>query len=266
MKIRYGLCFLLASLTGCADVGSDSSESSNDDSATTQASNSRPIAVIDLSAARRIEFHQIAAEVAVAQIFPVDDAPILSQADKELSAIDLYKKFAPGLEVPAALYDAQVRAPSDELEDITPVTSNEVGGGSAAPQSEQADARKLSQALNQGDGCNPPQSNVVFADCRAPWFGGYFAAGAPTWFLDSRVAALSGSLDTRFTSQYGGGTFINTFHVAQGQVSNLHWPKARVCKTFLGVEISCSNVKSARRLDVINASNTTFNVDVVYFN
>jgi hypothetical protein len=266
MKIQYAACLLLAALTGCADVDSDSSESLSDQGATTQATNSRPIAVIDVSAAKRIEFHQIGPELVVEQLFPIGDAPILSQADKELSAVELYKKFAPGSVVPAALYDAQVRTPSNDLEEISPITSNETGGGSPAPQAQQADASKLSQALSQGDGCNPPQSNVVFADCRFHWFGGYFAEGVPTWFLDSRVAAVSGSLDAKFTSKFSGGTFFNTFHVAQGQVSNLHWPKSRVCKTILGVEISCSDVKSARRLDVINAANTTFNVDVVFFN
>lgn len=264
MKIPYGVGFLLAALAGCADVAVDSSEGSNENSATTQASYSQPTAVIDVSPARRIEFHQAGGEIFVVQSFPVGDAPILSQADKELSALDLYEKFAPGSEVPAALYESSTL--SDELEGITPATSNEAGGGSPAPQSEQAGASKLSQALNQGDGCNPPQANVVFADCRPSWFGGYFAAGAPAWFLDSRVAAVSGSLDTRFTSRFDGRTIVDTVHVNQGRVSNVHFPKARVCTTVLGVEISCSNFKAARRLDVINASNTTFIVDVVFFN
>jgi hypothetical protein len=265
VKNQYLVCFLLAALAGCADVSSDSSDTANDGNTATQAASSLPITVINLSDNERIEFHRSGPEVMVAQFYPVGAAPILSQADKELSAIELYQKFSPGSEVPEALYDAVARAPGD-VASISPVTSNEAGGGSPAPRSEQTDVGSTSQALNKGDGCNPPQSNVVFADCRASWFGGYFAAGAPTWFLDSRVAALSGSLDAKFTSQYGGGTFINTFHVNQGSVSNLHWPKAVVCKTILGVTISCDNVKSARRLDVINASNTTFDVDVVFFN
>jgi hypothetical protein len=261
------MCFLLAALAGCADVTSDSSGNSNDDGTATPATTARPITVISLSGSRRIEFHQFGPEVAVAQFYPVGDPPILSQADKELSAIDLYQKFAPGSDVPEALYDALAREPGADITSVTPVGSNEAGGGSPVPRKEQAGVGSITQAfLNQGDGCNPPQANVVFADCRAPWFGGYFAAGAPAWFLDSRVAALSGSLDAKFTAQYGGGTFVNTFHVAQGGVSNLHWPKAVVCETFLGVTINCKNVKATRRLDVINASNTTFNVDVVFFN
>jgi hypothetical protein len=266
MKIQYSVCFLLAALAGCADVTPAASGTANDDTAATPATSSRAIAVINLSAGKSIEFHQIGPEVVVAQFYRVGDAPILSQADKELDAIELYQKFAPGSDVPEALYDALAQAPGEDITSLTPLATNEAGGGSPVAHDEQAGAGRISQALYQGDGCHPPQANVVFADCRAPWFGGYFAVGAPTWFLDSRVAALSGSLDAKFTAKYGGGTFVSTFHVAQGAVSNLHWPKAVVCETFLGVNINCSNVKATRRLDVINASNTTFNVDVVFFN
>lgn len=232
-----------------------------------------PLATIQLSDSRRLEFHATGEGVMVAEFYGLKEAPILGLSDKQLSPLELYKKFAlPDAEVPKELYLASQPAtlsPQSELEaDLEPsTTSNEVGGGSAAPSASAGEkVGRVAQALNEGDGCNPPQSNVVFSDCRHNWFGGYFAFAVPTWFLDSRVTAVQGSLDARFTSQYGGGNFVNTFHVAQGEVSNLHWPKARVCKEILGVTISCSDTKAARRLDVINASRTTFNVDVVFFN
>lgn len=265
---------LLGLVVGCSGApGTDDSRAGATTEEHSVASAALPIATIQLSDSRRIEFHATGAGVMVAEFYGLNEAPILSQTDKQLSPRELYQKFAPpDAHMPKQLDDASLPAtvdPDAELETdlAASALSNVVGGGRAASSASSGEQVESSaQALTQGDGCNPPQSNVVFSDCRSNWFGGYFAFGVPTWFLDSRVAALNGSLDAKFTSQYGGGTFVNTFHVGQGQVSNLHWPKARVCKEFLGVTISCSDAKAARRLDVINASQTTFNVDVVFFN
>ena len=274
LNVKYCVLGLLGLVVGCGEAPAPDGSpvgAAAEEHGTAQAALS--IATIQLSDSRRLEFHAAGDGVMVAEFHGLKEAPILRESDEQLSPLELYQKFAPpDAQVPKQLYLASQPATVDshtELEtDLEPSTSNNVvGGGSAATSAAVGEqAGRVAQALNQGDGCNPPQSNVVFSDCRRNWHGGYFAFAVPTWFLDSRVTAVQGSLDAKFTAKYGGGTFVNTFHVAQGEVSDLHWPKARVCKEFLGVQISCSNVKSERRLDVINASSTTFNVDVVFFN
>lgn len=270
---KYCVLGLLGLVVGCAQApGPDDSLAGAAAEEHSTAQTALPLATIQLSDSRRLEFHATGEGVMVAEFYSLKEAPVLTESDKQLSPLELYKKFAaPDAEVPKQLSLASQPAslsPQELDSDLEPnTTSNQVGGGSPASSASASEkVGRVAQALSEGDGCNPPQSNVVFSDCRHNWFGGYFAFAVPTWFLDSRVTAVHGSLDAKFTSQYGGGTFVNTFHVAQGEVSNLSWPKARVCKSFLGVTISCSDTKATRRLDVINASQTTFNVDVVFFN
>jgi len=258
-KSRLYLVGILVSLAGCA--GGDPS-GSNDEGA---AAASSPLATIELGPGRRLEFHGDGNAVMVAELHPIGEADTLSAADKALSAPDLYRKFAPASPIPAALYGTAL--PSDGAAASSAEARNLAGGG--APAARTADGVERATGaltLNAGDGCNPPERNVVFADCRSNWYGGYWAYAVPTWYLDSRVEALHGSLDEKVTSVYGGGTFVNQFHVPQGTVENLSYPRARVCKTILGYTVSCSDVQAQRRVDIINASATTFNVDVVFFN
>jgi hypothetical protein len=263
-KSSLWLTGTLALVVGCADVD----PSGEVENGTVNVAADAPLAVIQLSEGRRLEFYATGNDVMVAERYRVGEGALLSEADKQLSAPELYRKYAaPESAIPDSLYGKAEPFTGDPAELArTTVDTNAAGGGQRAPLAPAGDVERVTAALSQGEGCNPTQSNVVFADCRTNWFGGYWAFAVATWFFDYRVQALQGSLDAVVTSKYGGGTFFNRVHLNQGQISNLHFPKARVCETFLGVNVDCYNVKSQRRLDVTNASTTTFNVDVVFFN
>jgi hypothetical protein len=262
-KSSLWLAGTLALAVGCADVD----PAGDADNGTIESGADAPLTVIRVSEGRRIEFYPIGNGVMVSQRYKVGEEPILSAADKQLSAPELYRRYAPpNSEIPDALYGKAEPTEGDLPESVSIVGSNAAGGGQRVPEAETGDLARVTGALSLGEGCHPTQSNVVLADCRNNWYGGYFADAAPTWFFDDRVQALHGSLDARTTHRSKGQTLTRTTHVAQGEVVNDHWTQGRYCKTVLGFPVDCWDVKVARRLDVLNASKTTFNVDIVAFN
>jgi hypothetical protein len=273
---RYAAGVLLATLAGCAGVPGDGDQDhesaeilapQGEGEADTVSTTLAEVALPDA----KLVFIDEGSDVGVIEIYDLGTEPFLTEEDRELDALELYRRYAGTSEVPAAMLAAverhaaelssssEGRVDSDRLEHA----GEELAGNEAA---EASSLGRSTQALELGEGCAPTQSNVVFADCRQGWWNGYFAEGAPTFRMDLRVQALVGGNRVTYTTRHRGNTTSSTVDLAQGKVARVAAKPKRACKYVAGIKVDCWDEKSTRRVDITNAIGSSFNVDVVFYN